>query len=215
MGQSALIEVICGGIQRHWCSTLGLEPKAMAVRYSVSSANILCGIHMLFFFILHLTALSPFAFVPHMKNSAKVIPQALSSVGTIADVTNPVDALMYPSSATNSTRKSAPTPPLPWPVSLWSQWVPGPRCIQLAWLRKLGQLGSLATRITTISTSSTAHQDCEFHPKNPRKSLQVPSHHSNSCFILGHKTELSSLISVTTFLVWIYDKLLLNLIPGH
>lgn len=41
MGQSALIEVI---IQRDGCSTLGLESKVMAVRYSVSSANILCGI---------------------------------------------------------------------------------------------------------------------------------------------------------------------------
>lgn len=49
-----------------------------------------------------------------------------------------------------------------------------------------------------------------FPLQTPRKSLQVPSHHSNCCFILGHKTELLSnpWLSITTssskWVVWIY-----------
>lgn len=112
MGQSELIEVICGGIQRDWCSTLGLESKVMAVRYSVSSANILCGIVVRFICFSSLSFILQHCPPLLLFHTWRTVPLALSSIGTIADVTNPVDALMYPFSATNSTRKSPPTPPL-------------------------------------------------------------------------------------------------------
>lgn len=160
MGQSVLIEVI---IQRDWCSTMGLEAKVMAVRYSVSSANILCGIVVSFicfsflsFILLH----SPHLLLFHTRRTAPksyrwlCLQSALSQMSLILWMLWCIPPLL-PILQGNLP----PTPPPPWPVSLWSQWVPGPWCIQLAWLRKLAQLVSLTTRITTLSPSSTAHQD--------------------------------------------------------
>lgn len=52
------------------------------------------------------------------------------------------------------------------------------------------------------------------------KSLQIPSHHFNSCFILGYETELSTIpwLSIRTSssvgLVWLDDSVL-QFVPGY
>lgn len=71
-----------------------------------------------------------------------------------------------------------------WLSSLWSQWLSGPRCVQLAWFRGQGQLGSLTTRITaTHSPSSTAHQDKEFSTPDP---MEISPSSQSSLQLLFH-----------------------------
>lgn len=198
----------------------GLGSKVRAMKYHkgchswANSACILQGFHWaLHPFLIHLTlhCLPLFLFHTWKQCQSLWLPLVLSSVAAIKDVINPVDVVTMP-----LVLPILPVLPgnlffISLAVVLWSQWLPESSCVQLARLRELGQLGSLTTRITaTHSPSSTAHQDKEFSTSNPRKSLQVPSHHSNCCFILGHKTELFSnpWLSVTTssskWVVWIY-----------
>ncbi len=93
------------------------------------------------------TASTPFVPAPRMKTVPNLLlPLALSSVAAIKDVSNPVDVLYHVCSTTNSLSF--------WLVSLWSQRLSGPRCVQLAWLRELGQLGSLTTRITVTHSQT-------------------------------------------------------------
>lgn len=136
------------------------------------------------------------------------LPSALLSVTAIKDVTNPVDYASSATNSTNPTRKSVPGLSGSRPcgpsgsqglaVSSWhgledrDSWDPWPP----------GLLQPTHHHQQPIKTRS-------FPPQTLRKSLQVPSHLSNCCFILGHKTELHSnpWLSLTTssskWVVWI------------
>lgn len=172
----------------HHC---GLESKVRAMKYHKGCHSwVLPGFHWAPYpFLIHLILHHLPLFLCHTWKQCQSLqlPLALSSVATIKDVTNPVAILNYASSATNSTnytRKSVP--------SLSGLCPCGPSGSQgptaSSW-HGLGNWDSWDPWPPGLQQPTHHHQQPiktrSFPPQTP-----VPSHHSNCCFILGHKTEL-------------------------
>lgn len=217
MGQSAVIEVICRGIQRYWCSTAGYNPKR--VQWSIISAvtfepvlNESLWILLSFISVSYSshTASSPFVFVPHMK----IVPKSLVTPGIVL---------------THCHQKTSLIPWMFWVMLLLPLILPiipgnlfciflahvpvAPVAPRAALLRPAGMAKGTGTAGILdhpgLQQPTHHHQQPiktrSFPLQTPRKSLQVPSHH-----ILGHKAERFSnpWLSITTssskWVVWIH-----------
>lgn len=150
------------------------------------------------------------------------LPSALFSDEAFKDVANPEDIPKYASSATNSTNyavNSVPSPPGPRPCGpSGSQGL-----VAFSW-RGFGNRDSWDLWPPGLQHHSHHRQQPiktrSFPLQTQWKSLQIPSHHFNSCFILGYKTELSTnpWLSIRTSssvgLVWLDDSGL-QFVPGY
>lgn len=122
------------------------------------------------------------------------LPSALFSAEAFKDVANPEDIPKYASSETNSTNyavNSVPSPPGSRPCGpSGSQGL-----VAFSW-RGFGNQDSWELWPPGLQHHSHHRQQPiktrSFPLQTQWKSLQIPSHHFNSCFILGYKTELST-----------------------
>lgn len=220
MGQSSVIGVICRGIRRYWRSAVGWNPKLKqwSIMKAVTLEPILHlssvdFIDILLSFISH--CIVPFCF----HSSHKSVPESSVFAGFVFSRcylrcltiiswmfwTMPPLQLILPILPVNlfprlpglcpsGPRGSQGLAASSWHGwRNWDSWDPWPP----------GLLQSTHHHQQPIKTRS-------FPLQILRKSFQVPSHHFNCCFILGHKTELFSnpWLYVTTssskWVVWIY-----------